>query len=325
MMHSEGSPNAASISPPMISSTAEEFLGANHTDASSDGPAGDRPATMSAALLVSPIGFRVSEESAEDNRYMHPGTTVDLERAHDQHHRLARLLGNLGLPVVVLPGQEGLDDAAFPNNVYATVPGRFIVGSMRHDVRRAEAERDDVRSLFKGAFAREVVDLSKRDCVAALTGPRIIDRRRALGFCGMTGRVDDAGVEAMHEAFDLEHTFRFDLASDEYHTNLVLSVLASRACVLHRASFANPAVADAIAQLYPDRTLELDDDEKAAFAGNCIALTDRDVVFSATSVKRLRRESRKKLESWGFRVHGAEVDEFEKGGGSLRCLIAEIF
>ena len=39
----------------------------------------------------------------------------------------------------------------------------------------------------------------------------------------------------------------------------------------------------------------------------------------------LRPSSVQALESWGFRVHEVDVDELEKGGGSLRCLIAEIF
>ena len=39
----------------------------------------------------------------------------------------------------------------------------------------------------------------------------------------------------------------------------------------------------------------------------------------------LRPSSRQKLESWGFRIHSTELDELEKAGGSLRCIIAKIF
>jgi N-dimethylarginine dimethylaminohydrolase len=281
------------------------------------------PATMAAALVVSPVGFRISEQPV-DNLYMRT-IAVDPSRAMRQHHGLVEALGCCGVPVLVFPGREGLDDAVFPNNAFATVPGRFIVGSMRHPVRRAEAAREDIRRLFTDTLGRTLVDLSATDCIAELTGPLVVDRGRGLGFCGLSQRADEAGCAAMHAAFDLRLTFRFALQPGEYHTNVVLSVLAGRACVLDPAAFVDPEVPEAIAAAYPGRTLALDPGEKAAFAGNCLAVTDRDVMLSQTAFAGLRPGSRAALESWGFRLHAVDVDEFEKAGGSLRCLIAEVF
>ncbi|HLU49131.1 MAG TPA: arginine deiminase-related protein, partial [Planctomycetota bacterium] len=284
-----------------------------------------RPPVLRAALFVAPHGFRVSEQSAQDNRYMRLGDRVDLERAHAQHQALAAKLLELGVPVVIFRGREGEDDGVFPNNVFATIPRRLIVGSMLHPVRRREAEREDIRSLFGETFGYETRDLSASGGIAELTGALVLDRPRGIGFCGMTQRVDDLGCRAMHDAFDLELTFRFDLADGEYHTNLVLAILAGRVSILHPGSFRDPEAARAIADFYSDGALVLDDDEKAAFAGNAIAVTERDVLFSNTSLRALRRSSRDLLEKRGFRVHGVTIDELEKGGGSLRCLIAEIF
>lgn len=284
----------------------------------------DRPAVMRAALLVTPIGFRVSEESATDNLYMRPGSSVDLPRALEQHRGVIGKLGDLGVPALVLPGRVGLDEAVYPNNVYATVPGRFIVGSMLHPVRRREAEREDVRSLFRDVFSYAITDLSAESCVAELTGPLVLDRPRGIGYCGRSQRVDAAGCAAMHDAFDLRLTFQFQLAAEEYHANVVFAVLAGRACVLYPGAFVDPAVPEAIARVYDGRTLMLTEEEKQHFAGNCLAVTERDVLFSATARRSLRSSSVEALESWGFRVHDVEVDELEKGGGSLRCLIAEI-
>lgn len=280
-------------------------------------------ATMAAALLVSPIGFRLSDQPV-DNLYMKT-TPVDPARAMQQHHALVEALGACGLPVLVVPGRDGLDDGVFPNNVFATVPGKFIVGSMKHPVRRGEAARDDIRRLFIDTLGRALVDLSARDCVAELTGPLVIDRGRSIGFCGLSQRADEAGCAAMHDAFGLRLTFQFALRPGEYHTNVVLSVLAGRACVIDPDAFLDPDVPEAIAAAYPGRTLALDAAEKAAFAGNCLAVTDRDVMLSQTALAALRPGSRAALESWGFRLHSVDVDEFEKAGGSLRCMIAEVF
>ena len=161
--------------------------------------------------------------------------------------------------------------------------------------------------------------------MAELTGPLVLDRARRIGFCGMTERVNDAGARAMHRAFALKLTFEFDLKPDEYHTNVIMSVLAGRACVIHADAFADEAVPQAIAGAYPGCTLFIDQPEKDAFAGNCIALTHSDLFMSQAGVDALRPTSRATLESWGFVLHATKLYEIEKAGGSLRCMVAEIF
>ena len=47
--------------------------------------------------------------------------------------------------------------------------------------------------------------------------------------------------------------------------------------------------------------------------------------LEVTALDVLRSDTRDSLESMDFRLHGVQVDEFEKAGGSLRCLIAEVF
>jgi len=306
----------------MITKNPEEFL-----TACGDGTRfrSQSPPTLRAALLVSPTGFRVSEQSASDNHYMSSAAAVDLERAHAQHAGVVAKLEELGIPVLLFPGKSGLDDGVFPNNAFATTPGNLILGAMKHPVRQAETQREDIRSLFRDAFRYEVYDLSALDCVAELTGPLVIDRARSLGFCGLGSRADAKGCEAMHQAFGLDLTLEFDLQPTEYHTNIVLAILAGRFCVIHPGSFLDLDVPETIARVYPGRTLVLSNEEKQAFAGNCIAVTENDVLFSETALKSLRASSRDALERDEFRVHGVPVDELEKGGGSLRCLIAEVF
>jgi len=283
------------------------------------------PLAARAAFLVSPLGFRVSAETAADNRYMAVGEGASEGRALLEHAELARALADT-LPVVVFAGDRETPDAVFSNNVFATAEGRLILGRMRHAERRREAGRADIRGFFAGELGRQVVDLSAREeVIAELTGPLVIDRGRRIGFCGLTGRCNRAGAEAMHEAFGLDLSFVFELDPGEYHTNVVMSVLASRAVVLHAPSFVDPEVPRAIAELYAGRALLLSDAEKAAFVGNCIALSERDLWMSAGAERALRPESRARLESWGFRIRSVPLDEIEKAGGSLRCCVAEIY
>ena len=304
----------------MIVRTSQEFLKQLENR---DWPAGS-PATPHAVMMVEPANFSVSAESAVDNLYMNLNDKVDAQLALNQSRDLASLLAEQGIEVVSFPGEAMTPDAIFPNNVFACTPDKLIIGHMLHPGRQAEAEREDIRSYFQ-AQGYACIDLSQKNCVAELTGVLNIDHARQIGFCGMTGRVDEAGLVAMHEAFDLNMIFSFELQAEEYHTNVIMMVLAGRACVIYPDAFVDQRVPEAIAVAFPGRTLLLSKAEKDAFAGNCIALTQSDIFMSQTGVDALRPTSRDALESWGFTIHAARLDEIEKAGGSLRCMLAEIF
>ncbi len=304
----------------MIVDNPADFL---HRLATADLPAVG-PACAKAVFLVEPADFTVNTESAIDNHYMDLTHVADSQRALEQARALADLIASQGIEVVRFPGRREAPDGVFPNNVFATTTDRLIVGHMLRPSRQLEAERPDIRAYFSSRGYREI-DLSHADLVAELTGTLIIDSARRIGFCGMTGRVNRAGLEAMHEAFGLKLTFSFDLRPEEYHTNVIMMVLASRACVLYPGGFSDPAVAAAIAAAFPGRTLVLNSAEQHAFAANCIALTETDLFMSQTAFTALRDSSRRLLRDWGFTIHSTPLDEIEKAGGSLRCMVAEIF
>ena len=284
----------------------------------------DSVACAKAVMMIEPAGFSVCTESAIDNHYMNLDDTANAERALGQSSGLRDLLTNQSIEVVSFPGDPQTPDAIFPNNVFATTENHLVVGHMLHPGRQVEAEREDIRSYFRSQ-GYATIDLSQQDCVAELTGTLIIDHARRIGFCGMTGRVDQAGVTAMHDAFDLRMIFSFDLQSEEYHTNVIMMVLAGRACVIYPGAFVDPRVPEAIGQSFPGRTLILSEAEKNAFAGNRIALSEKDLFMSQTGFDALRPGSLASLESWGFTIHSTPLDEIEKAGGSLRCMVAEIF
>jgi hypothetical protein len=118
-----GVPSAA----PMIVTDPAEFLAAYSPERFPVRGA----ATARAAFLVAPAGGTLAAESAGDNRYMDLTQSFDASRALAQHAELARRLGE-DVPVVSFPGSAECPDGMFPNNVFGTAPGRFIVGRMRH-------------------------------------------------------------------------------------------------------------------------------------------------------------------------------------------------
>ncbi|MEO5962019.1 MAG: arginine deiminase-related protein [Thermomonas sp.] len=303
----------------MITRDIESFLAFARAAAPDFGPA-----TARAAFLVAPDGFRLAEQSAQDNAYMADAAAFDAGRASMQHRALQRAL-SAALPTVCFAGDPDTPDALFPNNVFGTTSGRYVVGRMRHEVRQREATRSDIRGFFRDVLGYREVDLSTQQNPCELTGALVIDRARGLGFCGLSERCDEEGARLMHEAFDLRATLMFDLAAGEYHTNVVLAVLAGRAAVICPDGFADQAVVEAIASLYAPHAILCAPAEHAAFVGNCIALDQHKVWMSAAAGDALSPGNCQQLADAGFEVATVVLDAIEAAGGSLRCCIGEVF
>jgi hypothetical protein len=282
------------------------------------------PPVARAAFLVAPEGFALAAQSAQDNRYMADAAAFDAARALAEHRELQRALSEVQ-PTVCFPGDPETPDAVFPNNVFATVAGRYVVGRMRHDVRRREAARADIRGFLGGVLDYAEIDLSEQPHACELTGALVVDRARGIGFCGLSERCDEEGARLMHEAFGLRATLLFDLAPGEYHANVVLAVLAGRAAIASPRGFADPAVPAAIAALYAPHAVLLSAAEQAAFAGNAIALPGETVWMSRAAASMLSADHRQALAGAGFTLREVPLDAIEAAGGSLRCCVAEVF
>ncbi|TAN00183.1 MAG: amidinotransferase [Rhodanobacteraceae bacterium] len=286
---------------------------------------GGARATAKAAFLVAPAASELAAESARDNRYMRMDEAFDATRALVQHAALAQAL-RADVPVVTFPGDRETPDAMFPNNVFATAPGRLIVGRMRHPVRQREAARSDIRAFFRDVMGHAEIDLSHGDQgVAELTGSLVIDHARGIGYCGLSERCDMDGARAMHDAFGLRLTFCFELADGEYHTNVLMASLAGRAVILAPDGFADAEVSRAIAQAFGGHAIQLTPEQKRVYAGNALTLSPNRVWMSERAVLSLKEAQRASLAEWGFAICSVPLDEIEKAGGSLRCCVAEIF
>ena len=297
--------------------------------------------------MVLPESFSLSAESATDNVYMAAlsasTSAVSPELALRQSLNLAGALRAAGILVVLFPGDKATPDAVFPNNAFSSAEaqnpeaknadanparGRYFTGVMRHPSRQRETERPDLHHFFRHILDYEYADFSAElapGATAELTGSLVIDRARNIGFCGLSQRCSEAGARAMHAAFGLNKTYLFELSAGEYHTNVVLSALGGKGIVLARTGFADPSDADVIAALYSHQCVDLSIEEKNNFAANCIALSADQLWMSARAEQSLQTATKQRIEGLGFSIHSTDLSELEKAGGSLRCMIGEIY
>ncbi|MEO6173074.1 MAG: arginine deiminase-related protein [Arenimonas sp.] len=281
-------------------------------------------ACAKAVYLVSPEVFSLAAESAQDNTYMDLQQSVRSDLALAQHMNLVREISKT-MPAIAFPGRVETPDAVFPNNVFATAKNKIILGHMRHPVRKAEADRADILGFFGNVLSYELIDLRTQAGICELTGSLIIDRARNIAYCGLSERCDEAGAKAMVAAFDLKACLLFELAPGEYHTNVVLTILASRAVIVAPDGFADTRVCDAIVEFYAPNAAVLSALEKNAFAANAISLNESTIWMSQKAADTLSSANRSILEQAGFNIHAVDLSEIEKAGGSLRCCVGEIF
>lgn len=275
--------------------------------------------TAARLLLIRPDRFNV--RGCDDNAFADLDSGKNQELLFQQHDQVVQLLQRLGKQVQLFPGMNAHD--TFCNNVFATDRGRrLIVGNMFNSVRKAEADRPDVIRWFldEGYEVVKVSDLT--DEAAELTGVLVIDHLRNIGFCGLSNRCTVKGAEVLQQVFGLSAVYVFPI--NIYHTNVGLSILAGRVCVICPEMFVNQEDAQAILDFYPQHIV-LTADQMNAFAGNVVAVSHEDVVISSSGFFAWTDEQKKRLSEFGFLLHHADLSEIEKSGGSMRCLLAEVF
>ncbi len=304
----------------MLTESPSEFL-----DCALKAPADFSAATAAAAFLVADANFSVSTETADDNQYLDLSSPARSEEAWRQQCTLAQTLRDLGLPTVSFSPLAEAGDSVFPNNAFATSQRRLITGAMHYPGRQRETTHPGIRRFFCQTLGYELVELDRARCTAELTGSLIIDHARQVGFCGLSERTDAAGAAAMHEAFGLRATFVFALEAQEYHTNVVLSVLAGRGAVAYAPAATQQSLREVLDALYGEDAHYLTETEKNEFVANCLAVTPRDVVMSRRAKDALSDASAAFFERAEFRVTDVDVSELERAGGSVRCMIGEIF
>ena len=297
--------------------------------------------SASAVMLVRPAAFGFNAEAATTNAFSHPSADPELQqKAAGEFEGLGRRLADAGVDVLVL--EDSADppkpDALFPNNWFSThAEGTLVLYPMATAPRRLERRTSELRTLLEGsgfAIAR-VVDLTSHEKDGRFlegTGSLVLDRPRRRAFASRSSRTDQEVVARFDEALGFS-TFLFDsrdrAGNPIYHTNVLLSLgryfaILCREAVAeeHRAALAEEIEASG-------RTVvELGYDQLRSFGCNFLELRNRSgepvIALSAAALKALQSDQLRKLEGFGQLVE-APIPTIEAvGGGSVRCMIAEI-
>jgi hypothetical protein len=294
-------------------------------------------------LMVRPAGFCGNEQTARSNRFQQSvvfaGDTSQLARTEFDSLKNALVVANVR--VISFPEAPGscTPDAVFPNNwVSFHADGTAVLYPMLALNRRLE-RRGDILELLAtthGFRLTRVVDLSHRETEGKYlegTGSLVLDRINHIAYACLSPRTHIDVLSEFAQLLDYE-IVSFE-ASDAtgvpvYHTNVLLSVGTRFATVCTDAIRPDQraAVLSVLRSTHPC-LLELSLTQMNEFAGNILELAALDggqiVALSSRAAAALTCQQRDQLQTHSGPLVTASIPTIETlGGGSVRCMLAEI-
>ena len=293
--------------------------------------------TTNTILMVRPAAFAFNEETSDSNAFQQRLDGDVAERAVEEFDSYASMLRSNGIMVDVLQDtpKPSTPDSIFPNNCFSTHGDTLVLYPMCAPNRRLEREK--LRAALEKYNFTRLVDLTAFESVNKFlegTGSLVLDRENLIAYACISPRTDAGLVEQWADT--MGYTPVMFSASDFggtaiYHTNVMMHVGSGYAVVCLDAvddAAQRNMLSDTISKSGKEIVL-ISMEQMNQFAGNMLQMhNDKGedlLVMSRSALMSLTRLQIEALEKY-TRILAPEIPIIETvGGGSARCMIAEIF
>lgn len=301
--------------------------------------------TASTVLMVEPIAFGYNSQTAENNYFQVEQKDADIqEKALQEFNDFAAKLRSKGVKVVTV--QDTLEphspDSIFPNNwVSFHENGKAVFYPMFAPNRRVERRTDILDTLRSEGFSIENVEdfshFENEEKYLEGTGSMIFDHDYKIAYGSVSLRLD----EELFRKFCAEFGFTpvvfhsFQNVGDQrlpiYHTNVMMCVAKEFVVICLDCiddEMEREKVQEVIKSTHKE-LIEISEDQLQQFAGNMLQVQneagEKFLVMSETAYKSLTSDQIQRIENHCEIIH-ADLNTIEtNGGGSARCMLAEVF
>lgn len=304
----------------------------------------DLPQTTARLLMVRPAAFGFNAETAENNAFQINDTT----RTHQQIEAQARiefdnfvnLLRGNGVHVTVIEDTPTpvKTDAVFPNNwVSFHTDGTVVTYPMFSPIRRQERRADIMEALKKQFDITKEIHLETAEaenCFLEGTGSMIFDRTHSICYACLSPRTDFNLLEKFCNLLSFKRVAFHatdEQGQDIYHTNVMMA-LGETFVVICLDSVRDEAEKWLLKNLF-EKTgkdiIEISNAQMLQFAGNMLQVRNTEggtfLVMSSKAFHALTPQQVAHIETHTQILH-SDLHVIETyGGGSARCMMAEIF
>ncbi len=300
--------------------------------------------TTSHILMVRPAHFGFNEETAASNAFQQRETALSVadiqKQSKKEFDRFVKKLQSHGIHVLVANDSVTpvKTDAVFPNNWITTHDdGTLILYPMNAPSRRAERNEDIIGLLEKEFEVKQKIHFESYEDIGKFlegTGSMILDRVHKICYACLSPRTD---LELLDKFCAAQHFQRMAFtAVDEngkniYHTNVMMA-LAETFVVICLEAVVKPEERRTLVKQFEKtrkEIVEISFSQMNKFAGNMLQVrNDADetfLVMSTQAYQSLSNTQVAQIESHTQIIY-SDISTIEKfGGGSARCMMAEIF
>jgi len=304
--------------------------------------------TTNTILMIRPANFRMNEQTAVNNYYqqelsgMLPASVNT--KAQEEFDAFVEKLEAVGVAVVVVEDtkEPNTPDALFPNNwISFHENGDVAIYPMFAENRRLERREDVLEVLEEKGFSIEnVIDYSEaeeEEIFLEGTGSMILDRQNRKAYCALSPRADEELFIEFCEDFEFTPViFEANQTVDGqreaiYHTNVMMCVAETFAVVCLDSIDDKKEKKNLLKHLKSDKkeVIAISEEQVTQFAGNMLQVRgnndERYLVMSTSAYESLTNQQLKNLEKHTKIVHSSLQTIETCGGGSARCMMAEVF
>jgi hypothetical protein len=303
--------------------------------------------TSSSILMIEPVSFRYNEQTATNNYFQQePGisSTIIQEHALQEFNEMVDLIRSAGITVVVIRdnNKPPTPDSIFPNNwISFHEGGTSIVYPMYAENRRNERRTDILDILgINGFHYTNTIDLStyeKKHQYLEGTGSMVFDRCNNIAYAALSARTHPELFSFFCKKMGFKgvsftaNQQAGNMRRAVYHTNVMMCLGEQYAIVCLDSIDDIKERQQLISQLKATEKaiIEISEEQMCNFAGNMLQVRSNEgvlkLILSEASFKSLTNQQRNQLATYNELIICA-VPTIEKyGGGSVRCMIAELF
>lgn len=298
-------------------------------------------------LMIRPVNFRMNEQTAVNNYFQED---IDIKnsainaRAQQEFDDFVERLRDKGVNVIVVDDRKEPDtpDSIFPNNWISFHADGTVGLYPMFAINRRNERREDVLELLEsqGYVIENVMDYTSaegEDIFLEATGSILLDRVNNIAYCSLSERADEALFIEFCEDFDCMPVLFTAYQSVDgerkpiYHTNVMMCLAE------HQAIICMDAIDDRNERKNVEyhlresgkEIIHITEVQMHHFAGNMLQVLGRDeqrlMVMSSAAYHSLDPEQIERIEKFSEIVHSS-LDTIETcGGGSARCMMAEVF
>jgi len=296
--------------------------------------------TTSHLLMIRPVNFGFNTETAVNNAFQVAGNDADAQKkAMHEFDDFVALLQQNGVDVTVVNDtpEPYTPDSIFPNNwISFHDDGTVVLYPMYAPNRRLERKQgvlDAIDGKFKVTKRIDFTNNEKDSAFLEGTGSMVLDRQNKIAYACLSPRTDYFTLTEFCE--ELGYTaVSFDAIDQNgraiYHTNVMMCV-ADRYVVICLDAIAAQHEKDEVTEVIRKSGKEIiviSFDQMHHFAGNMLQVNNKQgeklLVMSSQAYAALTKEQTEKLSHYNTIIHSPLNTIEINGGGSARCMMAEV-